>query len=95
MDKSKVELIEINTNKKVKSIIFDNEIIGNYNLFEIGINQFIIQYSLNERNIIIKHYKIENDENDNLENNDNNIEYNYNNLNDENNKKKKIIFHLI
>ena len=89
MDKSKVELIEINTNKKVKSIIFDNEIIGNYNLFEIGINQFIIQYSLNERNIIIKHYKIENDENDNLENNDNNIEYDYNNLNDENNKKKE------
>ena len=59
MDKSEINIIGINIKKKIWTLEFENEILGNYDIFDIGSNQFIIKTSINERYTNIRQFKIE------------------------------------
>ena len=65
MDKNQINIIGINIKKKVWTLEFENEISGNYDIFDIGSNQFIIKTSssLTDKEINIKHFNIQKDEN--------------------------------
>ena len=65
MDKYQVNLIGINIKKQVWTLEFENKDIDNYDIFDIGANQFIIMTSslLNDKEINIKHFNIQNKDN--------------------------------
>ena len=59
MDKSEINIIGINIKKKIWTLEFEKKILDNYDIFDIGANQFLIKTSTNERYINIKQFNIQ------------------------------------